>query len=422
MAEKLLQNFNEHRKPIIDSLLDIDFYKFTMGQVIFHRYADVPVKFAFKNRTRGVRLADFIDEKELRDEFDYARSLHFNKTELHYLQETNEYGERMFDEPYLQFLAELHLPPYNLEIVDGNYKLEFPGKWSEVTYWETIALSIIDELYCRGLMKNMSRFEKDAVYSTGILRLGEKIKMLKSRQDITFCDFGTRRRFSWAWQDYIVKVLNEELPKQFLGTSNTYLAMKHGLLPMGTSAHEMYMGVSGVMHNSDDEIRASHNRVLQDWWEDYKWGLSIALTDNYGSDFFFQDFTSEQAQEWKGIRQDSGDPFKFTDKALAFYKGHGIDPGKKLIVYSDGLDVKTIIALRDAYAGRIGQTFGWGTNLTNDLGLPNLSLIVKLMESNGYGTVKLSDNLAKALGNPEDIERFKRIFDYTGTAYKECKY
>lgn len=407
---------------IIGSLMDLDFYKFTMGQMVYDRYRDVPVSFGFKNRTKKVHLADSVDEGELRDELDHVRSLRFSKSDLHYLRGTNEYGNSMFHEPYLDFLANLRMSAYDLERVDGEYKLEFHGKWSEVTYWETIALSIIDELHYRSIMKDFSRFERDGVYSTGTLNLRDKIKALRDVEDVTFCDFGTRRRFSREWQDYVVNIMAEEMPKQFLGTSNTYLAMKYGLLPMGTSAHELFMGLSGVMHGSDDEIRASHNRVLQDWWDEYGWPLSIALTDTYGSDFFFRDFTPEQAREWKGVRQDSGDPFEFTDKTLDFYRGYEVDPREKLVVYSDGLEVKPMIDLRNKYAGLIKQTFGWGTNLTNDLGFPALSLIVKLIKSNGHGTVKLSDNVAKALGDPKDVERFKRIFGYSETMNEECKY
>jgi len=409
--------------PIIESLLDDDFYKFTMGQVVFSHYRDVPVKFAFRNRTKGIKLADVIQEKDLQKELDYVRTLRFSKSEIHYLRGTDEYGDRMFGESYLQFLSELELPPYILRKVDDNYELEFSGKWSEAMYWEIHALAIINELYFRGLMNQLSQFENDAVYAQGTLRLAEKIKILRQHPDITFSDFGTRRRFSRDWQDYVVKILKQELPEmQFLGTSNTYLAMKYAMLPMGTAAHEMDMGVSGVMHENEDAIRASHNKVLQDWWQQYGEGLSIALTDTYGTDFFFQDMTYEQACNWIGLRQDSGDPFEFVDKTRTFYKGHGLDPQKKLIVFSDGLDIETIVKLADYCRDRIKYTFGWGTNLTNDLGFRALSLIVKLMESNGHGTVKLSDNLAKALGTLEDVEHFKQIFGYTRTTYKEVRY
>lgn len=409
--------------PIITSLLDIDFYKFTMGQLVFHRYPNVPVRYAFKNRTARVRLADFISEDELREELDHARTLRFNNSELHYLRGTNEYGDRMFAEDYLGFLRGLRLPEYHLERTGGTFSLEFPGKWSEAIYWETIALSIINELYYRSLMSGLgSRFDRDVICAKGKLKLAEKIAKLRWRPGIKFSDFGTRRRFSKEWQDYVVGVLVEKMPEQFLGTSNVDLALKYGVVPMGTSAHEMFMAMSGIMHGSDEEIRASHNKTLRDWWDEYGRGLSIALTDTFGSDFFFSDMAKKQAREWKGLRQDSGEPITFGEKAIQFYKKHGIDPKTKLLIFSDGLDVPEILKIHGHFAGEIAISFGWGTNLTNDLSFNPLSLVVKIVEANGHGTVKLSDNLAKAIGAPEDVKRFKQIFGYAGGMYQECRY
>ncbi len=408
--------------PIIQSLLDTDFYKFTMGHWVFKHYPDIPVRYAFNNRTARVGLADYIDEAALRRELDHVRTLRVNPSELHYLRGTNEYGDRIFSEDYLTFLKELRLPPYELERVDGTYRLEFSGVWCEAIYWETLALSIIDELYYRALMERLSAFERDVIMATGTLRLAEKIKTLRLRPDITFSDFGTRRRFSRGWQEYVVRVLAQEIPEQLLGTSNTAMAMQYGLLPIGTLAHEMYMVMAGVMAQSDDTIRASHNRVLQEWWEEYGWGLSIALTDTYGTDFFFHDMSAEQAQAWKGLRQDSGDPIAFGEQAIAFYERHGVDPRDKLIVFSDGLDLGTIVKLADHFASRIRMSFGWGTNLTNDLGFGALSLVIKVVEAHEHHTVKLSDNLAKATGEASDIERFKRIFGHLITMFEDCKY
>jgi nicotinate phosphoribosyltransferase len=198
--------------------------------------------------------------------------------------------------------------------------------------------------------------------------------------------------------------------------------MQYGLLPIGTLAHEMYMVMAGLMADRDDSLRASHNRVLQEWWEEYGWGLSIALTDTYGSAFFFRDMTAAQAHAWKGLRQDSGDPMAFGEHALAFYEQHGVDPRNKLLVFSDGLDLGTILKLADHFAGRIQVTFGWGTNLTNDLGFEALSLVIKVVEANGQRTVKLSDNLAKATGEAQDVARYKRVFGHTVTAFEECTY
>ena len=408
--------------PIIQSLLDTDFYKFTMGHWVFKRYPTVPVRYAFKNRTARVRLADYIDEAELRRELDHVRTLRVHPSELHYLRGTNEYGEGLFSEAYLQFLKDLRLPPYELAQVDGGYRLEFSGAWSEAIYWETLALSIINELYYRGLLARLSAFERDAVMATGTLRLADKLKVLRTRPDIVFSDFGTRRRFSRSWQEYVIRAVAQELPEQLLGTSNTAMAMQYGLLPIGTLAHEMYMVMAGVMAESDDTIRASHNRVLQEWWEEYGVGLSIALTDTYGSEFFFRDMNAAQARVWRGLRQDSGDPMAFGEQAIAFYERHGIDPRDKLVVFSDGLEIGTIIKLADHFAGRIRVSFGWGTNLTNDLGLAALSLVIKVVEVQGHRTVKLSDNLAKATGEASDIERFKRIFGHTVITFEDCKY
>src|SRR5262249_3296700 len=172
--------------PIMHSLLDTDFYKFTMGHWVFKRYPNIPVRYAFKNRTAQVRLADYIDEAELRGELEHVRSLRVNASELHYLRGTNEYGDRIFSEDFLPFLKGLGLPPYELARVDGTYALEFPGRWCEAIYWETLALSIINELYYRALLARLSALQRDAVMATGTLRLAEKITILRARPDITF--------------------------------------------------------------------------------------------------------------------------------------------------------------------------------------------------------------------------------------------
>lgn len=409
---------------IINSLLDTDFYKFTMGQLVFLKHRDVPVKYAFKNRTKGVRLGLVVDEKELRAELDHVMSLRFNNSELRYLRGAiDDHNDRMFHEEYLQFLGDLRLPPYKLSMDSNEFVLEFEGKWSEAIYWETFALSIVNELYYRKQVAELTEFECDVLKARGKMRLAAKIEALRKRPAIKFTDFGTRRRFSREWQDYVVRVMSKEFgPLDFRGTSNVALAMKHGLLPMGTSAHEMFMIMSGICHDSDGSIRASHGQVLQEWWGLYGYDLSIALTDTYGTDFFFTDFTKEQAHKWKGFRQDSGDPIAFGEKVLAFYKKHGIPADDKMIVFSDGLDVETMIRIHDHLAGKIRVSFGWGTNLTNDLGFPALSLVVKPVEACGYGLVKLSDNIAKAIGKPDDVDRFKKIFGYSSTDFQECRY
>ena len=408
--------------PIIRSLLDLDWYKLTMGQFVFARYRDVPVTYAFTNRTARVRLAECIDEATLRRELDHARTLRLTPGELAYLRSFKTGDGPLFSEDYLRFLEELALPAYRLERTGGTYRLEFPGAWSKAIYWETIALAIVNELYYRAILDRLSPRRQEMICFAGKVRLAEKIEALSGRPDITFCDFGTRRRFSRAWQGYVDQVLSQTMPGQFLGTSCVESAMTLGLTPMGTMAHELFMVMAGIMHGSDACVRTSHNRMLQEWWEAYGGDYSVALTDAYGTDFFFQDMTAGQARAWKGLRQDSGDPLIFGERAIAFYHALGIDPREKLLVFSDGLDLAAILKIADRFAGRIRVTFGWGTNLTNDLGPEPLSLVVKVVEAWGNPTVKLSDNLAKATGDPEQIERFKRIFGYRGGMFAECRY
>jgi nicotinate phosphoribosyltransferase len=404
--------------PIITSLLDLDFYKLTMGQFVYHRYADVPVKYAFNNRTRSVHLADFVSEDDLRHQLDLCRNLRFGVIETKYLERLkNDEGARLFADDYLNFLRDVQLPPYDLKTVDGQFQLEFPGPWATAIYWETIALSVINELYFRKL----SLGQEEAAEKEGLLRFMEKVDILRAHPHIKFSDFGTRRRFSKDWQDYIVGMANSYLPNQFLGTSNVFLAKKHNCRPIGTMAHELFMIISRLNGDTDDDIRASHNRVLREWWDEYGHSLSIALTDTFGSEFFFRDMTPEQAQAWKGLRQDSGDPIVFGENAFDFYERQDIDQRRKLIVFSDGLDIGKIVNLAEYFLGRFTTPFGWGTGLTNDLGFETASLVIKAAEANGRGTVKLSDNLAKAMGKPEDVERFKRIFGYTGSDFEECR-
>lgn len=400
---------------IIDSLLDVDFYKLTMAQLAFLEFPDVPVKFEFKNRTAKICLSDFINEEELRGELDHVRRIKgISEREENYLRSLG-----FFQESFIGFLKNLSLPEYSLERNEQGYAVSFEGRWPEVTFWETICLSIVSELYYRSLMVNMIQMDRKGIYAEGRRRLDEKIRVLKANPDIRFIEFGTRRRFSWAWQQFVIDKLEQEVPSQLLGTSNVAFAMKRGMRPIGTFAHEMFMVFSGIFRN---DLLGSHNKVLEYWRALYGDNLSIALTDTYGTDFFFRDMTRRQAEEWKGLRQDSGDPFEFGEKSIRFYESLEIDPRSKLIVFSDGLDVEKIVRLQNRFQDRIGLSFGWGTNLTNDLGFGSLSLVAKAVRSNGYGTVKFSDNLAKATGRAEDIQLFKEVFGYSSVFREECVY
>ena len=408
---------------IITSVLDTDFYKLTMGQLIFDKYPDVPVKYSFKNRTANVFLAHHIREEDFRRELDHVRDLRLTDSEAAYLRGLRASGRQLFSERYIEFLRGLRLPDYTVTVSGNNLDVSVAGNWGEAIYWEIFILSTLNELYFRSLRASLRYNGKKEVFAEGLQRLDRKISLVKANPQVNFSDFGTRRRFSREWHDLVICRLCSELPRSlFIGTSNVLLASKYGIPPVGTMAHELFMVMSGIMRGDEAMLYASHNRVLEDWWDYYGADLSIALTDTYGTDFFFRDMTHEQARNYRGLRQDSGDPIAFGEQAIRFYESRSIDPREKVIVFSDGLDIDTILRIAGHFAGRIKCAFGWGTNLTNDLGFGPLSLVVKVVEACSHATVKLSDNLAKAIGEQQDIERFKRIFGYTGTSYEECRY
>lgn len=394
---------------IIDSLLDTDFYKFTMGQYAWKYYPDVKVKYGFINRSK-VKLGKVIDLQELIDQLDEVRELKLSMDELNYL---NSLG--IFSKKYLNFLSNLKMPPVYVSKEDGRLKIETEGTWCEAIFWETFILSIVNELYYREVKpKNYL----DSFYNNFVPKMDRIIA-----NPFSFVEFGTRRRFSKDIQGTLVGLLATGLQnsKALIGTSNVYLAKSYNLKPIGTMAHELPMVCAGLGDYHIDVLKKSHNKMLQQWYYLYGEELSIALTDTFGTGFFFKDFTKEKAELWKGLRQDSGDPIEFGKKAIKFYKKYGIDPKEKLIIFSDGLVINRIYEIEKAFKGKIKTAYGWGTNLTNDVGAEPLSIVVKAIEANGRPLVKLSDNVAKALGTPKIIEKYKKAFGYKST-YEEPVY
>jgi len=415
--------------PIIRSRLEPDYYKFTMGQLIWRKYRDVETTFTLSNRTKQARLGRLLDVGELREHLDHARSLAFTDSELSFLRGITDGAGHIFDEGYLSFLRELRLPPYVLARNGDDIELEFSGDWAEVTYWETIALSIVSEVYSRTLLRQVSRFERQAIFAEGIRRLRDKISVIRHCPDIRFSDFGTRRRFAGVWQYFLDEVLRDELnggsaEGQFLGTSNTHGAMVTAIAPVGTSAHELPMILAGLLDQGDASpapLRRAQRQVIDDWWELYGVALSIFLPDTFGTDLFFSVVTDDDLRQWKGFRWDSGPMIEFGERVIAAYRAIGVPPEEKSLVLSDGLDLPAILEAQERFGGRIKVSFGWGTGLTNDL-LDNvmvgdawwgpMSLVIKPTRANGRGLVKLSDNPAKAIGTPEDVERYKRAASY----------
>ena len=415
--------------PIVRSRLEPDFYKFTMGQLIWRKYPAVQTTFTFSNRTARVRLGRVLDLGELREQLDHARSLMFTEPELDYLGGIGNSEQRMFADGYLEFLRGLRLPGYHVESRGDQLILEFSGAWAQVSYWETMALSIVSEVYHRTLLRTLSESEREAIFAAGVERLHAKIGVLRERPQITFSDFGTRRRFSGSWQHYVDVTLKDQLNRgssrgQFLGTSNTFEAMTNRIEPTGTSAHELPMILAGILDDGSEDpewLRRAQRQVIDDWWEQYGAGLAIFLPDTWGTDFFFSVVKTDDLRRWKGLRWDSGDLFEFGDRVIRAYQENGVDPEEKMLIASDALDLEVILRAQEHFSGRIRISYGWGTGLTNDLldgvmmndrWFGPMSLVIKPTRANGRSLVKLSDNPAKAIGPTPEIDRYRRIAGY----------
>ena len=412
--------------PIVRSLLEVDFYKFTMMQLAWLKHKSTRARFGFKNRT-NIILPLTIDVAELKRQHEYVRTLRFQSDELAYiagLQNPNKGNRPLFQDRFLKALEKLRLPPISVQISeDGrSFEIETEGKWYQASLWETIIMNVVNRLYYLSGVVGQYGVDEKAVLEEGRRRLRWKIEILKRHPSLRFADFGLRRRWSADWQEEVLRTLRDEVSEQLLGTSNTYLAYRLGMRPIGTFAHELDMVYQGVCQVFDQRRLMSHELLLNDWWNLYGSHLSIALSDTYGSDYFIRTFGRDRASRWIGTRQDSGDPIAYGEKMIRMYEGYGIDPAGKLVVFSDGLDVDQMVRIHDHFKGRLMTTFGWGTNLTNDLGHSALSIVVKAQEVDGFPLVKLSDNLAKAMGPMEAIERIKRLAGYKDGTFEECRY
>ncbi|MGR3466907.1 MAG: nicotinate phosphoribosyltransferase [Shimia sp.] len=402
--------------PIVRSLIDTDFYKLLMCQSVFRNKPDTNVTFSLINRTQDVKLAELIDEGELREQLDHIRSLSLSRGESTWMRGNTFYGKRqMFTPDFMDWFEGLRLPPYHLEKRDGQYELTFEGAWPEVMLWEIPALAVLMELRGRAVVNRMGRFELQVLYARAMAKLWEKVEALQTLPDLRIADFGTRRRHSYLWQDWAVQAMQEGLGERFIGTSNCLIAFRRELEAIGTNAHELPMVYSALAEDDAALARAPYD-VLSDWHEEHDGNLRIILPDTYGTQGFL-DRAPDWLAGWTGIRIDSGDPVEGAETAIAWWKARGEDPTTKLIIFSDGLDVAEIERLHTLFAGRVRVSFGWGTLLTNDFrglapadALAPFSLVCKAIAANGRPTVKLSDNPNKAMGPTAEIARYRDVF------------
>jgi len=394
----------------------LDFYKPTMSQVQFEQHRDAEVTFTFKNRGQQ-RLADYVGVEQLQARLDSLQQNGWASDELEFLaslRDTN--GQPRFSTDFLDYLSSHDLPPVEVSLNEttNDLAIQTTGDWPMVTFWETVIMSEVNEIYFVNYLRQ-NNLDIEAIYAEGERRLNEKIAVLQANPDIKFSDFGTRRHFSLRWQKYVNERLMRECPNNFMGTSNVALAQSLEVKPIGTFAHEMPMVYAGIAQAMGKDIRASHHEMLEDWFDRYGEDLSTALTDTFTSEFFFSDFTPEQATKWRSLRHDSGDPIEFGERAIKFYEEDGIDPTTKTIVFSDGLDINEILKLHEYFKGRINMVFGWGTTLTNDLGIKALNVVmkathVKLPTGQEADLVKLSDNVGKHTGPQTLVDEYQQTF------------
>jgi nicotinate phosphoribosyltransferase len=438
--------------PITRSLLDTDFYKLLMLQFIWKHFPTTRATFTLANRSVGVPLGSIVNVEELREQLEATRKLRFHKSEMIWLAGNTFYGRRgIFEPAFLRWLErDFCLSDFDLSVRDGQLSLHFEGLWTATTMWEIYALSAIDELKTRASLKHLSELELDILYARAKTRLWEKMERLRGVPGLNVSDFGTRRRHSFLWQEYVVKAMSDVLGENFIGSSNTYMAYAHDLEAIGTNAHELPMAMAALA-DSDEEIKSAQYRVLELWQQTYQGELLIMLPDTYGTTQFLND-APDWVANWTGQRIDSKDPYIAGDEYIEWLQRRGCDPRKKRLIASDALDVDIILSLHAYFGGtirngptaadfrnagdfldgskwtpdrRIRFSAGWGTYLTNDFRNCNprgdesfnpVSLVCKLSEVDGRPAVKLSDNYSKAMGLPSEIERYRRIFGTAGVA------
>jgi nicotinate phosphoribosyltransferase len=389
--------------PVIHSLLETDLYKITMWQAMLHRHPQARAEYRYVCRNGAAYpLAELLPLVE--EQLDHLCALQFTEAELAYIA-----GLRFIKSDFVDFLRLFRFQRRFIEArvgADGtSLEIVARGPQVHVTGFEIYVLAIVSELYFR-------RFDQAAALAEGRRRLQEKIALVREfgareaapGSPFEFFDFGVRRRFSRAWHHEVVATLQRELPQWFKGTSDVWLARELGLVAIGTMAHEFLQSYQAF----DSRLRDFQKAALEDWVQEYRGDLGIALTDVVGMDAFLADFDLYFAKLFDGLRHDSGDPIEWGEKALAHYAKLRIDARTKRLVFSDGLDLPAAFGIHRHFADRTQLGFGIGTNLTNDLGLKPLNIVMKLVACNDQPVAKLSDSPGKTLCEDETFLAYLR--------------
>ena len=398
--------------PIIQSLLDTDLYKFTMLQVVLHKFPQTHSVYHFRCRNLEdtvYPLTDILDD--LNQQLDYLCQLKFKEDELLYLRSL-----RFIKSDFVDYLELFQLKRRFIKAsIDEQGRLDIwiEGPMVQAMMFEIFVLAIVNELY-------FMRIRSDDVLAEGERRLQAKVELLKHYEKelkpheppFLVSDFGTRRRYSFAWQKHVIEVFNQASPNIFRGTSNVLIAKELGITPIGTMAHEFLQAFQAL----DVRLRDFQKAALETWVQEYRGDLGIALTDVVGMDAFLRDFDLYFAKLFDGLRHDSGDPYEWGDKAYAHYKKLKIDSKTKMLTFSDGLNLEKAWDLHQYFKDRFQVSFGIGTNLTNDLGQAPLNIVLKLVECNGQSVAKISDSPGKTMtDNDTFLAYLRQVFNLTET-------
>ncbi|MCU4364882.1 nicotinate phosphoribosyltransferase [Acinetobacter variabilis] len=399
--------------PIIHSLLDTDLYKFTMLQVVLHKFPQTHSVYHFRCRNledTEYPLTDILDD--LNHQLDLLCQLKFKEDELQYLRSL-----RFIKSDFVDYLELFQLKRRFIKATidnEGRLDITIEGPMVQAMMFEIFVLALVNELY-------FSRIRTPEVRAEGERRLKAKIELLKqydaeqNPNDPPFLvsDFGTRRRYSFDWQKHVVEEFNKAAPHVFRGTSNVYLAKELGITPIGTMAHEFLQAFQAL----DVRLRNFQKAALETWVQEYRGDLGIALTDVVGMDAFLRDFDLYFAKLFDGLRHDSGDPYEWGDKAYAHYKKLKIDSKTKMLTFSDGLNLEKAWKLHQYFKDRFQVSFGIGTNLTNDMGQTPLNIVLKLVECNRQSVAKISDSPGKTMtDNDTFLAYLRQVFNISESA------
>jgi nicotinate phosphoribosyltransferase len=398
----------QNMQPIIQSLLDTDLYKFTMLQVVLHKFPQTHSVYHFRCRNLEQTEYPLVDIlPELEQQLDLLCELKFKEDELTYLRSL-----RFIKSDFVDYLELFQLKRRFIKAgVDSEGRLDIwvEGPMVQAMMFEIFVLAIVNELYFK-------KIRSDAVLEEGEQRLKDKIALIQEYQrqqdpeDPPFLvsDFGTRRRYSFAWQKHVVEEFHKAVPDIFRGTSNVLLAKELNIIPIGTMAHEFLQAFQAL----DVRLRDFQKSALETWVQEYRGDLGIALTDVVGMDAFLRDFDLYFAKLFDGLRHDSGDPYEWGDKAYEHYKKLKIDSKTKMLTFSDGLNVEKAWKLHQYFKDRFQVSFGIGTNLTNDMGQTPLNIVLKLVECNRQSVAKISDSPGKTMtDNDTFLAYLRQVFD-----------